>query len=177
MADNLTAGVEREEYLELFLESTDFNEPMRQTQDTPEKGPDPSDHAFPKHHGLFSGFNVFMGNSEEKVWRVVDIRWVFPNARRASEYLVESIAMQSEGAPPVAGAPEAGAQCQVFGGEQDGPLPGLRMTTFHYIFRVLNVVVKLFVAQGPQVIDENLTADDVVEIARRIETRITSRAQ
>jgi len=176
MPDERTAGVELDEFLDLFLDADDFDEPMRCVQDTREQGPDPGDVAFPRSHGLYSGFAVWMGSTEHPVWRLVDIRWVFPDSDRARAYHVETLAHNSEGAPPVDGAPVVGRECHVFGGRQPTPIPDVEMTTYYYLFRVLNVVVKLFVAQGPALPPATLQAAQVADIAVRIEKRIRERA-
>jgi hypothetical protein len=171
------AGITLDEFRNIFLESGDFSEPMRMVQDTRDQGPDHGDTAFPKYHGLFAGFRVWVGSSEQPVWRVVDVRWVFPSAEKAEAYHLERLKPNSEGHPPVPKAVTVGEQSYVFGGTRPNPLlHDMLMTAYYYIFRVHNVVVKLFVAQGTNVVDTQLTMETVAKIALRIESRINERA-
>lgn len=174
----LVAGKTREEFLDLFLETKDFDKPVRLDQDTRERGPDPDNRAFPKHQGLFSGFTIWMGDTDCPVWRIVDGRWSFPLSEKASAFHQEALDHNSEGFPPVSGSRSVGEECHVSGGTYPIPIENIEMnmTAFSYIFRVYNVVVKLFVAQGPDLPDGTLTPDEVSILAERIERRIRDRA-
>mgnify|MGYP006302529515 CR=1 FL=1 len=82
-------GIQKGTYLKLFLDKKDLK-PMRMVQDTRKKGPDPRDAEFKKYKGITSGFSVWMGRTDHTVWRLVDIRWVFPSADRKSTRLNSS---------------------------------------------------------------------------------------
>lgn len=174
---NLSTGTTINEFLDLFLEEGDFPEPVQMAQDTRMQGADLRDHAFPKHQGLFSGFAVWLGSSEQPVWRVVDVRWSFPTSEKAIAYYKETLEANSEGHPPVRNAIPIGQQSHVFGGTEPNPLaPDMMMTAYFYIFQVHNIVVKLFVMQGPDAVGTQLTVKTVSTIAQRIESRISERA-
>lgn len=175
----LAAGRTRAEFLDLFLESKDFDEPVRQVQDTREQGPDPDNRAFPKHQGLFAGFTVWMGETDNPIWRIVDIRWSFPSSEKASAFHQEALEHNSEGFPSVPNSRLVGEECYVFGGTNPIPMADIdmNMTSFYYVFRVHNVVVKLFVAQGPDLPDSTLAADQVSILAERIVRRIRDKAE
>jgi hypothetical protein len=115
-----------------------------------------------------------MGAADAAVWRVVDIRFVFPDEERAAAYHAERLQANSEGNPVVPDAPAVGQDCGVFGGTSHHELAGARieMTMYFYVFRLANVVVKLFVAQGPKAPRDALTPARVVALAEPITTRI-----
>jgi hypothetical protein len=61
----------------------------------------------------------------------------------------------------------------VFGGTEPNPIvPDIKMTAYFYVFPVRNVVVKLFVAQGPALPPGTLEPADVAAIAERIRARL-----
>jgi hypothetical protein len=170
--DGRPVGLDEPGFLSLFLDGPELVGSMRRTQDTRLQGPDPNDREFARHQGVQSGFAVWMGPSDAPVWRLVDIRWTFPSATLADGFLHAAMKANSERQPPFAGARPIGEGCEVFGGEVTTPF-GTKMTMFYYIFRVDNVVVKLFIAQGPDVKEgSNLTADQTAQIASRIVERV-----
>lgn len=140
-------AMNRTEHRRLWL-TLDAVAPLRCTQDSRDCGPDPDDIWFGRHHGLSTGFLVWMGAPEAPIWRVVESRSVFADAARASEYLRDNLASLSEGASAVTSAPAVGDECRVFGGPRE-VLPGVSLTQYYYLFRTHNVTTKLFVAQGP----------------------------
>lgn len=117
-------AMNRTEHRRLWL-TLDAVAPLRCTQDSRDCGPDPDDIWFGRHHGLSTGFLVWMGAPEAPIWRVVESRSVFADAARASEYLRDNLASLSEGASAVASAPAVGDACRVFGGPRE-VLPGAR---------------------------------------------------
>jgi hypothetical protein len=166
-------------FAELFLAASDFDAGMRQVQDDRARGPRPSDRAFPRFRGVRAGFNIWVGPTDRPAWRVVDVRWAFPTEPDAAAYLRAGLAANAEGAPPVPDAPLVGAECHVFGGPAfGGPLAaqGLRVLAYLYVFRAGRVVAKLFVAQGPAVAGQVLTADHAAALVRRALARIEGRA-
>ena len=168
-----TVGLDEPAYLALFLDGSDLPA-MHPVQDSRLQGADPGDAAFGNRGGLHSGFQVWMDETDAPLWRLVDIRWVFPSAADAGAYHRESLRTNSEGHPPVPSAPLAGESCSVFGGTETTPFdPNITMTTFYYVFRVHNVVVKLFVAQGPALPADTLVPGDVASVAERIVQRLS----
>lgn len=177
MSSSQTAGITGDEFLELFLEQKDFDGSLEMIQDSRDSGPDKGDISFSKHHGLFAGFSVWLGSDKEPVWRVVDVRFVFPSESKASLYHKERLKANSEGHPKVKDAIEIGQQSSVFGGSAPNPFdPTMEMVVYYYIFQVLNVVVKLFIAQGPNAGMNGLEIKMAAAIARRIESRIKAHA-
>lgn len=160
-----------------FLTGEELGPPLRRIQDEREQGPDPGDTAFARQHGLFAGFQVWMGDPSRPIWRVVDGRFAFPTEQRAAAYHAARLAVNSEGQPPVAHEASIGQDCHVFGGTNPHPLvPGMTLTAYFYIFRVQAVVVKLFVMQGPAASEELLTLEAMDDLARRVERRIQKNA-
>ena len=156
----------------LYLSAEDLPE-MQVAQDSRDAGPDPGDYAFAPCEGRHSGFQVWLADDTRPVWRLVDIRFVFPDVERAAAYHAERLLANSEGNPPVAGAPVAGQDCHVFGGTQDIGLVDRTMTMYFYVFRVGAVVVKLFVAQGLRASDP-LPPEPIHAIAQRIVAKLTT---
>jgi hypothetical protein len=165
-------GVDEAGYLALFLEQPDLPA-MERVQDSRLQGPDAGDDAFSHHGGISAGFQAWMAQSDAVVWRLVDVRWVFPSAADAAAYHRETLRPNAEGHPAVPGAPLVGVDCVVHGGTDATPIdPTITMTAFYYLFRVRNVVVKLFVAQGPALPADALTPAAVAPLADRIRRRL-----
>lgn len=166
-------SVKGELFLPVFLEAQDLPGDIKMTQDTRCHLPlDPGDDAFARHCGFCSGLALWQGRFDQTIFRLVDIRWVFPTKKEAQAYHVERLLANSEGQPEIPGAPLAGTDCRVFGGTID--VRGTPLTHYYYIFRVQNVVVKLYVAQGPDVIgtEKSLTLEKVAELAETCIQRI-----
>lgn len=162
-------------FLPMFLEKQDLPGNLKMTQDTRRHLPlDPDDDAFLRHCGFCSGLALWEGGFDQTTWRLVDIRYVFPSDIEAQAYLTEQLPTMSEGQPQIPGAPIVGTECKVFGGTFN--IRGKPLTHFYYIFRVQNIVVKLYVAQGPDVIgsDKALTPEKVSVLARKCIHRIES---
>ena len=164
-------GLAEEDFLLLFLTAADFSNGMRQVQDTRLQGPDPGDRDFARNRGVMSGFTAWMAADSEPVWRVVDIRWTFPDADAAHAYINEGRQKIAEGQPEVSGAEAVGEDCRVFGGTMDTPF-GTKITNYFYTFRVGNVVVKLYAAQGPELERPTLTPTLLAPIAKAIVKRV-----
>ena len=106
------------------------------------------------------------------MWRLVDIRLVFPDAAAAKDYLNGSLDGLSEGTPEDANATKVGDDCHVYGPENPAAKRvGVEMRAYCYVFRKGNVVVKLFVAQGADSKDK-LQSKAVEAIARKIIARL-----
>jgi hypothetical protein len=166
-------SVKGELFLPMFLEKHDLIGDVRMTQDTRcHLPPDRDDDAYASCCGYHSGLALWEGGFDQTILRLVDIRWVFPTESEAKAYLSARIQASSEGQPRIPAAPAVGAECAVFGGTID--VVGKPLTHYYYIFRVQNVVVKLYVAQGPDAIGprERLTPEKVAEIAKACVQRI-----
>ena len=161
-----------DQYLNLFLTATDFKPRMRHVQDSRLQGPDPVDIYFAKYQGILTGFSAWMSSPTATIWRIVDIRTVFPTAWQASGWHAEAVDYNSESTQPVAKAPAVGQECRVFGGLGPDVLRlGVRLNAFVYLFRVGRVVVKLFAAQGTDA-TTRLTPAHVADVALRVVARI-----
>ncbi len=166
-------SVKGELFLPLFLDAHDLPGYLKMIQDTRRHLPlEPDDAAFAKHCGFSSGLALWEGGFAETIWRLVDIRSVFPTARQAQAYLTERMSVMSEGQAPLPEAPEIGTGCKVFGGTTD--VQGTPLTHYYYLFSVQNVVVKLYAAQGPEVSShgEMLTIKTVAALAEKCLHRI-----
>lgn len=164
-------------YLELFLDKKDLPKGMSRVQDSRTRGADPGDSAFVRCRGEHSGMAAWMGPDTRPVWRLVDIRWVFPTEADAAEYHRTTLNINCEGQPLIADAPKVGTDCYVFGLDNafdpiTYEISGRKetITQFYYIFRVANVVVKLFVAEGGRAAQhgQKLTVGMVKQIAERV---------
>jgi hypothetical protein len=179
--------MDTETYLKLFLEADDLPG-LHLEQDYRLRDADPYDEAFARCHGLRTGLNEWMGADISRLWRAVDVRWVFPTEKDAIAYHLATLQINSEGDPVVDGAPKAGADCYVFGGTISDQLfdmvigePGAASATtrFFYIFRVGRVVVKLYAAEGGQAasLGNRLTVQTMKGLTDRIISRIVSADQ
>jgi hypothetical protein len=166
-------GITHYDYLDLFLDASDFGGAMRMVQDSRLQGPDPDDGAFPKYGGILTGFAAWMASPDAPVWRMVDIRTIFPTEWQASAWHAARLFDNAERQPEVKGAPLVGQECWVFGGRMQLPIAGLTITiaNYFYLFRVVRVVVKLYVAQGSDS-QTTLIPEMVASIGQRIVRRM-----
>jgi hypothetical protein len=143
-------AVRGEFFLPMFLKKQDLPGNLEMTQDTRRHLPlDPDDDKFARHCGFSSGLALWESGFDQTIWRLVDIRYIFPTEKEAQAYHAEQLPVMSEGQPRIPGAPLAGTHCGVFGGHVT--IKGTPLTHYYYIFSVQNVVVKLYVAQGPHI--------------------------
>lgn len=154
-------------YLDLFLTDAEMPPDVEQVQDSRLQGPDDRDHSFTPLGGRRTGLVLWLGEEDRTLWRIVDIRWEFPDAEAASRYLSDELPYHGEGQPPLADAPAAGEQWHAFGGVAP------RLTAFHYVLRVGRIVAKLFVAQG-RAAKTALTLADVHALAEKAAARIAA---
>jgi hypothetical protein len=159
-------------YLSMYLDRADLPA-LKCVQDSRSSGSDPGDEPFSRLRGRQAGLAVWLDKADKPIWRLVDIRFLFDDPADAAVYHRERLDYNSEGAEPVTNVPTVGEECAVFGGTRSTELAGqtVTLTAFSYIFRVANVVVKLFVAQGPSA-KEPLTPGHLFPIAQRIVERI-----
>jgi hypothetical protein len=163
-------AISDEAYASLFLDETDFGTSFRQIQNTRRMGPDPDDWQFARFQGIACGMAIWQAEDDKPIWRVNDIRLVFPTCWQASAYHAARLLPNSEGAALVNGAPEVGSECCVFGGTGDRLGLGVQITNFYYVFRVGRVVVKLYIMQSINS-PEPLTPEIAATLARRVGTR------
>ena len=173
-------------YLELFLDNNNLPNSMSRVQDSRTRGADPGDSVFVRCRGEHSGMAAWMGPNTEPVWRLVDIRWVFPTEANAIEYHRTTLNINSEGQPLIPDAPKVGTDCYVFGLDNafdvmTYEISGRKetITQFYYIFRVANVVVKLYIAEGEMAAQygKKLTVNMVKQIAEGIVPRIEAKSR
>ncbi|MEU6098614.1 hypothetical protein [Streptomyces sp. NPDC047079] len=127
---------------------------------------------FARHGGVRFGMQVWMGD-DTVIWRLVDIRWLFKDPRGAAAFHREQVRVNSEGAPPVVGAPIVGKACMVFGGASPTPFaPDMIMTAYNYVFLVGPVLVKLFAAQSFDLPPSILTPEHLAPLAARAQVLI-----
>ena len=175
---NVTRGPEALKghlFLSMFLDDDDLPDNLVMTQDTRNYLPrDPNDKSFSKHCGYCSGLALWQGGFDDTFYRLVDIRYIFPTEIEAERYLIEQLKAMSEGQPRIPNAPLKGENCSVFGGTVE--ILGVMLTHFYYIFRVQNVVVKLYVAEGPEIVEDNkrLRIEHVAELSEKCVQRIVA---
>jgi hypothetical protein len=171
------AGINEDEFSNLFLEQKDFGGNIQMIKDSSKSGPDKGDVPFSKQHGMFAGLRVWLDADDNPVWRVVDIRFTFPSAEKANLYHKARLQSNSEGRPLIVDAPKVGQDCHVFGGSEPNPFsPDMIMVGYSYVFQVYNVVIKLFIMQGPAVINTKLDLPTAASLAKKIELRIKAQA-
>ena len=158
-------------YLALFLSQEDLPGMLLSNETHDKLGPD---EAFTFYGGVRRGKAMWMGNPASPVGLLIDIRWLFPDEQQALAYHLVMLNINSEGTPVAPNAPPAGQECVVFGGTRELE-PGNSLTAFLYLFRVGNVVVKLFAAHGQWAADNSLTPEAVGHIAARAASRIEAR--
>lgn len=162
----------QENFEELFLTAKELPRKMRMEQDSRRSGPEP-DKAFIKYHGEHAGLVVWKGEHNDPIWRVVDIRWVFPSEAEAAAFYKATLKTNSENKPEIAIATTIEIpDFHVFGGTEI--LRGnLELTHYYYIFRVGRVVAKLYVAQG-YLSKEKLKMEKVQKLADKVCERISA---
>lgn len=106
------------------------------------------------------------------VWQVHDIRWIFPDAAAAQRFMEAASGEMSEGLPPVAQPPAVGQDTRMWTAQGDTYGLGIEMYMYNLMFRVDNVVAKVFIAQGPQAKGKVLTPLMVAAIGQKAVERI-----
>ena len=93
------------------------------TQSSKGMGPDNGDKMYAKLGGKFTGLCAWepekSGQEINHINRIVDLRWVFPDAVSAKAYLKDQLGAMAEGQDPVKSPPKVGEECWVFGGVFD----------------------------------------------------------
>jgi tetratricopeptide (TPR) repeat protein len=160
------------QFLSLYLGASDLPH-MSQTQDLRVHQPDPGDSSFMSCGGLFAGFSLWEPDADGLIGRLVDTRFAFRDASRASAYHRERLWVNAEGHRLVRGVSGVGEWCTVFGGVRPSILnPDAIFTSYLYLFVVGYTVIKLFAMQSPSLPPGTLTPDHLAPLARRIAARI-----
>ncbi len=163
-------GVDTTEYRKLFLSAEDIPK-MKLGQNNLISRPDKEDVSFARFHGQLVGMMIWNGGSEDTVWRINDIRWVFPDDSSAESYFLATLHDNSEGAPLIRSQP-LGDDNRAYGGPLS--MGGMKMVNYYSLFRVGRVVCKLFATQGYSVNSQILHLDRVQQIGQQIVARIRS---
>ncbi len=175
---SLLSGMDEAGYAKLFLDAADLPPGFKKVQDVRNEKPDPSDRKWAEFKGRRQGFVVWMAkDSKAMLWRIVDVRLVFPGPGEARSYLNSSLKELSEGMPELANPPKLGENCRVFGPHsREAELFGINLRSYIFVFQRNNVVVKLYVAQGDDSKTE-LTPAPILPIGRKILDRIDRQAK
>ncbi len=138
-----------------YLQAGDLPGPSDKTGDWTGAG---CDGASAANGCTFTGKKLWTAKDPKApVWQVHDIRWVFPDAAAAQRYMQQGTQELSEGLPPVSQPPMVGSDTQMYTAQGDTYGVGIQMFMYDLVFRVDNVVVKIFVAQGPEAPQKVLT--------------------
>lgn len=135
---------------------------------------DPCDQPDEKANGCsFTGKKLWTAeDANAAVWQVHDIRWVFADAGGAQRFLAANEKLMSEGLPSVVQAPAVGSDARMWTAQGDVYGIGIEVIQYSLSFRVDNVVVKIFVAQGPLVKGKTLTPLMVAALGQKAVKRI-----
>jgi pSer/pThr/pTyr-binding forkhead associated (FHA) protein len=119
--------------------------------------PEPQDTLFEPMGGIAQRSGRFDWMCDESgtsgVGQVIDVRYVFPNARIASDYLHRVLGVLSEGLPEVTGMPPLGEETHVFAGNPLGARMGIDAGIFTHVFRIDDTVGRVTVATHPYAAD------------------------
>jgi len=155
----------------LYLQASDIPGNLAREEVPQDRILPPGDYAFAACNGVHVGLHRWAGEMTSTILRLMDIRFVFPDAERAAAYHAERLLAASEGYPSIEEAPLVGDDCRVFGGTFPTEPTKVEIAMYFYVFRVQNVVVKLFAAQGVQS-PEHLTLDHMGLMAGRVVARV-----
>jgi hypothetical protein len=181
----------------LFLEAKDMPSRMTLYGDRRIGFSEPGDQAFNDHGGLKFGMTKWDGPNENTLLLLVDIRWLFPDAKSATAYHLATLQAKSEGKPENQTARKIGDNCHIYsfpsgqelavaqqmlgpvlGGDTvrgiERAIAGMPDDAFIYLFTKGPVAVKYFAVLGsyPSVIaTRNAAAHVMVE---RIVSKIES---
>jgi hypothetical protein len=98
----------------LFLEAKDMPSQMRLYGDRRIGFSEPGDQAYKDHGGLKAGMTKWDGPKENTLLLLVDIRWLFPDARSATAYHLATLQAKSEGKPENQTAQKIGDNCHIY---------------------------------------------------------------
>ncbi len=94
------SGLVKDDYEKLYLDADDLPG-MKMTQNSKGMGPDNGDKMYAKLGGKFTGLCAWepekSGQEVNHINRIVDLRWVFPDAASAKAYLKDQLGTMAEG--------------------------------------------------------------------------------
>jgi hypothetical protein len=181
----------------LFLEAKDMPSQMTLYGDHRIGFSEPGDQAYNDHGGLKAGMTKWDGSKANTLLLLVDIRWLFPDARSATAYHLATLQAKSEGKPENQTAQKIGDNCHIYSfpsgqelavaqdifvpvlGEGHQMVRGVKRAiagmpddAFIYLFTKGPVAVKYFAVLGasPTAIETRKSA--VHAVAQRIASRI-----
>lgn len=164
--DGAAAPLAEDAWRAVFLDAGDLPG-LARGQDARDGGADEGDAAFVAEGGQRAGLVAWMARAPDAaLWRVVDVRWVFPTEDAAERYLAASWRAVSEGLPRLAWAVDVGHDARLYGGTQRVPLLETEMTQYIVALRVGRVVIKIFAAEGDGAEAPGLTPARMVALAR-----------
>ncbi len=153
-----------------YLQAGDLPAPSDATGDWAQQG---CDGAAAQNGCTHSGKKLWTAKDPSAiVWQVHDLRWVFPDVAGAQRYLQAGQAELAEGLPPVSQPPMVGSDPQMYTAQGDTYGVGVEMYMYNLVFRVDNVVVKIFVAQGPTLKGKQLTPLMIAALGQKAVDRI-----
>lgn len=141
-------GTDDASFQATYLQAGDLTSPSDMTGDWAKAGCEPGAAQFGCTHW---GKKLWTArDASTAVWQVHDLRWVFPSADAAQRFMPAAMEELREGLPPVNTPPAVGSDTRMFTAQGDTYGIGIEVIMYNLVFRVDNVVVKLFVAQGPE---------------------------
>ncbi|WP_158815795.1 hypothetical protein [Methylocapsa sp. S129] len=108
------AGSHDDLFSALFLEAGDMPFPMTLYGDLRLGFSEPGDQAYREHGGLKVGMTKWDGGEGSPFQMLFDIRWLFPDARSATAYHLETLQAKCEGKPENQTAARIGGDCRVY---------------------------------------------------------------
>jgi hypothetical protein len=125
-------------YLSMYLDQSDLAPSMGRVSDSRWQGSPTDDEPFLRLRGRLFGLAQWLGEADQAVWNLFDIRFLFDNAADAAAYHQERLQHNSEGFPIINGAPSVGEDCAVFGGTRSSASgdSAINIMIVCYIFRI-----------------------------------------
>lgn len=139
----------RPAWMGLFLDARDLESlGMTRTWDTRLQGPEPGDQVFADLGGSHAGEQLWLGPGNGPVWRVVDQRWLLPDAASARKWLETAWPRLTMAVIPRPELAVPGDQGLVLQG-QEKSFYGVVQRRFVAVMLVGRAVVRLDVTEGP----------------------------
>ena len=151
----------------IFLESSDLPSGF-EAQDVSDLS---QDTGFKKAGGSHAAKVYWVGSDQTAaIGQLFDLRFVFPDAASAQAYLDANTSELSEGMSSVKKVPKIGDSTRMY--SMVGEVDGTFVVMYNVIFRVDNVVVKLFIGQGAKLSQQKLTDAIAGGVAEKAAARI-----
>jgi len=154
--------------IKLYLDHPDLAEDMKPSVLHRHLNPLKDDKLFHELGGIHTGITRFVATQDLSKPPLMlnylnDIRWVLPNEELASKYHTQTLRSNSECATELTSSISekllVGKECHIYQSAHD------RITNFYYLFRVKNVVFKLYAARF-DLQHRELKLETVSEVAR-----------